>query len=71
MGRYPQRVIGSLDYIYAPSRDAATDARLFVDTMGAELVFAIERSGTRVALLRVGTGGRPGVVEAMAGQIDF
>jgi hypothetical protein len=50
-------LLGPLDYVYAPSADVAADARWFVDTLGADLVFAIDRSGTRVAMLRVGTAG--------------
>jgi hypothetical protein len=46
--------LGSLDYIYAPSSDVAADARWFTDVLGAELVFAIDESGTRVAMLRLG-----------------
>jgi hypothetical protein len=49
--------LGPLDYIYAPSSDVAADARWFVETLGAELVFAIDRTGTRVAMLRAGMGG--------------
>jgi hypothetical protein len=49
--------LGPLDFVYAPSADVAVDARWLVETIGAELVFAIDRSGTRVAMLRVGTGG--------------
>ena len=49
--------LGPLDYIYAPSSDVAADARWFAETLGAEVVFAIDRSGTRVAMLRLGTGG--------------
>jgi hypothetical protein len=49
--------LGPLDYVYAPSTDVAVDVRWFVEVLGAELVFAIERSGTRVAMLRVGTVG--------------
>jgi hypothetical protein len=49
--------LGPLDYLYAPSADVEGDARWFVETLGAELVFAIDRSGTRVAMLRVGMGG--------------
>jgi hypothetical protein len=49
--------LGPLDYVYAPSADVAADAHWFVETLGAELVFAIDRSGTRVAMLRVGTTG--------------
>jgi hypothetical protein len=49
--------LGPLDYVYAPSADVAADTHWFVDALGAELVFAIDRSGTRVAMLRVGTAG--------------
>ena len=46
-----------MDYVYAPSTDVAADARWFVDVLGAELVFAIDGSGTRVAMLRLATDG--------------
>jgi hypothetical protein len=52
-------LLGPLDFIYASSTDVAADARWFVETLDAELVFAIERSGTRVAMVRLGTGGPP------------
>lgn len=42
-----------LDFVYLPSRDVAADIAHFVDGLGAELVFAIERFGTRVAMLRL------------------
>jgi hypothetical protein len=48
--------LGPLDYIYAPSSDVAADVRWFTEVLGADLVFAID-SGTRVAMLRLGTGG--------------
>jgi hypothetical protein len=51
--------LGSLDYLYAPSSDVAADARWFVDVLGAELVFAIDDDGTRVAMLRVGSDSPP------------
>jgi hypothetical protein len=47
--------LGPLDYVYAPSSDVAADARWFTDVLGAELVFAIDQSGTRVAMIRLGT----------------
>jgi hypothetical protein len=53
--------LGKLDYIYTPSTDVAGDAHWFVEALGAELVFAIDRSGTRVAMLRVGHDG-PAIV---------
>ena len=48
--------LGSLDYVYAPSGDVAADARWFSDVLGADLGFAIDSGGTRVAMLRLGTG---------------
>jgi hypothetical protein len=50
-------LLGPLDFVYAPSADVAADAQRFVEALGAELVFAIDSSGTRVAMLRVGTDG--------------
>ena len=47
--------IGSLDFIYAPSMDVAADVQYATDVLGAELVFTIESSGTRVAMVRLGT----------------
>ena len=49
--------LGSLDYLYAPSTDVAADAAWLRDVIGAEIVFAIDSGGTRVAMLRVGTAG--------------
>lgn len=46
-------VFESLDFVYLPSRDVAADVARYVDELGAELVFAIERFGTRVAMLRL------------------
>src|SRR5829696_8611983 len=40
-----------LDFIYMPSRDVGADTRHFTDTLGAELVFAIDGMGARVAML--------------------
>ncbi len=51
--------LGALDYIYAPSSDVAGDVRWFTEILGAELVFAIDADGTRVAMLRVGSDGPP------------
>ncbi len=49
----------TLDYVYAPSSDVAADARWFAEVVGADLVWAIDSEGTRVALLRVGSAGPP------------
>ena len=43
----------SLDYVYTPSDDVARDVAYYTGTLGAELVFAIDAMGTRVAMLRL------------------
>jgi len=45
---------GRLDFLYTPSVDVARDAGELVRLLGAELVFAIDSGGTRVAMLRFG-----------------
>lgn len=42
-----------LDYLYTPSHDVAKDAQLFVDSLGARLVFAVEGMGARVAMVQL------------------
>jgi hypothetical protein len=42
-----------LDFVYLPSRDVAADVLHFAERLGAELVFAIEAFGTRVAMVRL------------------
>ena len=44
---------GQLDFIYMPSRDATADVRYFTEVLGAELVFAVEGMGTRVAMVEI------------------
>ena len=46
-------MLGSLDFVYLPSRDVAADVTHFTSGLGAELVFAIEAFGTRVAMVRL------------------
>jgi hypothetical protein len=46
-------VFESLDFVYLPSRDVAAELKYFTESMGAEIVFAIEAFGTRVAMVRV------------------
>jgi hypothetical protein len=46
-------VFQSLDFVYMPSRDAASDVRYYVDGLGADHVFSIEAFGTRVAMVRL------------------
>ena len=45
-----------LDFVYLPSRDVAADVEHFTRGFGAELVFAIEAFGTRVAMVRLAQG---------------
>ena len=47
--------LGSLDFLYTPSTDVAADARYFVEVLGAELGFAIEDGGIRVAMVAFGS----------------
>jgi hypothetical protein len=42
-----------LDYVYMPSRDVPADVRYFEDALGAEVVFAIDGMGARVAMLKL------------------
>jgi hypothetical protein len=50
------RVLGSLDFVYCPSHDAAADLAHWTDGLGAAAVFAIERFETRVACVEPGEG---------------
>ena len=50
-------VFEALDFVYMPSRDAAADARYFTETLGGELVFAVEGMGTRVAMVALTADG--------------
>jgi len=51
--------LGTLDYVYAPSTDVPADVRWFVEVLRAEVIFAIDDGGTKVASLRLGQGGPP------------
>jgi hypothetical protein len=53
----------ALDFLYVPSADVAAEVAYFTDVLGAELVFAIEAMGTRVAMVRTARDG-PGVILA-------
>ena len=41
----------SLDFLYTPSVDVAADVDYFHDVLGAQVVFAIEAMGARVAMI--------------------
>jgi hypothetical protein len=45
-----------LDFIYMPSADPAAELEWFEQTLGAEVVFAIEAFGTRVAMVQPADG---------------
>jgi hypothetical protein len=57
----------SLDFLYMPSRDPAAELGWFEATLGAEVVFAIEAFGTRVAMLQL-TPGPPAIL--LAGHLE-
>jgi hypothetical protein len=46
----------SLDYLYQPSRDVASDLAFLRDDLGARVVFAIDADGTRVAMVELTAG---------------
>jgi hypothetical protein len=48
---------GQLDFLYTPSADVAADSHYFRDVLGAEVVFAIEAMGTKVAMIRLNDEG--------------
>ena len=50
-------MLGPLDFVYCPSRDAAEDLAFWTERLGATPVFAIERFGTRVACVEPAAGG--------------
>jgi catechol 2,3-dioxygenase-like lactoylglutathione lyase family enzyme len=56
----PDRVddaLESLDFLYLPSADVAKDLAFYTRVLGGEVVFAIERFGTRVAEVSLGREG--------------
>jgi hypothetical protein len=57
----------SLDFLYMPSRDVAAELAHFESALGAEVVFAIEAFGTRVAMVRLADG-PPDLL--LAGHLD-
>ena len=49
--------IESFDFLYMPSTDVARDLGYYRHVLDAEIVFAIEAFGTRVAQVRLSEGG--------------
>ena len=60
-------MLESLDYVYVPSRDVATDLASFETALGGRVVFAIEAMGTKVAMIEL-TDGPPRIV--LAGHLE-
>jgi hypothetical protein len=60
-------VFEHLDYVYMPSRDVAADVAYFTEVLGAELIFAIDGMGTRVAMVAL-TDEPPRIL--LAGHLD-
>jgi predicted enzyme related to lactoylglutathione lyase len=56
-------MFSQLDFVYQPSRDVAADLEHYTRSLGAEFVFAVERFGTRVAMVRL-TPTSPGLLLA-------
>lgn len=56
-------MIQGLEFIYMPTTDAARDLAFYRDVLEAEIVFAIEAFGTRVARVELGDG-RPALLLA-------
>jgi hypothetical protein len=46
-------VFDALDFIYCPSSDVAGELAYYVESLGAEVVYAIQAFDTRVAMLRL------------------
>lgn len=46
-----------LDFVYMPSSDVARDLAFYTRVLGGEIVWAIERFGTRVAQVQLSEGG--------------
>lgn len=47
----------AFDFLYLPSRDVAKDLAFYTDVLGAQIVFAIEAFGARVAEVRLSDSG--------------
>jgi len=61
----------SLDYIYTPSRDVPRDLDYFEKVLGADVVFAIDGMGTRVAMVRFGEGASLLLADHLKGDVPI
>lgn len=59
----------AFDFLYLPSRDVAEDLAFYTDVLGAEIVFAIEAFGARVAEVSLsGSGPRLLLADHLDGE---
>lgn len=61
----------SLEYIYMPSSDVPRDVRYFEEVLGAEVAFAIDGMGTRVAMVRFGEGAPLLLADHLKGDVPI
>jgi hypothetical protein len=61
----------TLDYIYMPSHDVVRDLAYFEKVLGAEVVFAIDGMGTRVAMVRFGDGAPLLLADHLKGEVPI
>jgi hypothetical protein len=47
----------SLDFLYTPSSDVASDAKYFAEVLGGRIVFAVEGMGAGVAMIELSASG--------------
>jgi hypothetical protein len=75
-GRYTLRlmtdsaapILEELDFLYTPSNDVAADAADFTAVLGGRLVFAIEDSGIRVAMIELAGAPRVLLTDHLDGE---
>ena len=61
----------SLDYVYMPSSDVPADLEYFENVLGADVVFAIDGMGTRVAMIRLGEGAPLLLADHLKGNVPI
>jgi hypothetical protein len=61
----------SLDYVYTPSSDVVRDLDYFEKVLGADVVFAIDGMGTRVAMVRFGEGAPVLLADHLKGDVPI
>jgi len=61
-------ILEELDFLYTPSRDVAADMADFTAVLGGRLVFAIEDSGIRVAMIELAGAPRVLLTDHLDGE---